>query len=73
MIERNYFGKIEPKIGNYFISKMNDGKYHVLKNEGYMVTDATINDPVMMWNGIEPFDSLVRAYTWLKTHVHELL
>ena len=73
MIERNCMGEIEPRIGNYFVSKGNDGKYYILKNEGYMVTDATINDSVMMWNGIEPFNRLVRAYTWLKKHVHELL
>lgn len=73
MIEKNCLEKIEPRIGSYFVSKRNDGKYYILKNEGYMVTDATINDPVMMWNGIESFDSLVRAYTWLKKHVQELL
>lgn len=70
MIERNCFGKIEPRIGSYFVSKRNDGKYYILKNEGYMVTDAVINDPVMMC--LEPFDSLVRAYIWLKKHVQEL-
>ena len=73
MIERNCFGKIEPRIGCYFIVKENDGKYYIFKKEGYMVTDATINDAYMIWNGIEPFDILVRAYAWLKKHVQELL
>lgn len=34
---------------------------------------AVVGDDVLMWIGIEPFDSMVKAYAWLKKHVSELL
>ena len=73
MITRNVFGKIEPRIGNYFVRKNSKGKYEILKNEPYKVTDAVLNDSVLMWQDIEPFDSLVKAYAWLKQNVDNLL
>ena len=73
MIARNVFGKIEPRIGNYFIHKNSKGKYEILKNEPYKVTNAVLNDAVLMWLPIEPFDSLVKAYAWLKKNVQNLL
>ena len=73
MIARNVFGKIEPRIGNYFIHKNSKGKYEILKNEPYKVTNAVLNDAVLMWLPIEPFDSLVKAYAWLKANVQNLL
>lgn len=73
MIARNIFGKIEPRIGNYFIRKNSKGKYEILKNEPYKVTYAVLNDPYLMWLPIEPFDSLVKAYDWLKKNVQNLL
>ena len=73
MIARNVFGKIEPRIGNYFVWKNSKGKYEILKNEPYKITDAVLNDAVLMWQGIEPFDSLVKAYAWLKQNVDNLL
>lgn len=73
MITRNVFGKIEPRIGRYFVSRNSEGKYEILKNEPYYITDAVLNDPVLMWSGIEPFDSMVKAYSWLKKNVYNLL
>lgn len=73
MITRNVFGKIEPRIGKYFVSKNSKGKYEILKKEPYMVTNAVLNDSVLMWQDIEPFDSLVKAYAWLKENVENLL
>ena len=73
MITRNVFGKIEPRIGKYFVRKNSQGKYEILKNEPWYVTRATFKDGVLMWAGIEPFDSLVKAYAWLKANVDNLL
>lgn len=73
MITRNVSGKIEPRIGCYFIRKNSQGKYEILKNEPWYVTRATLKDGVLMWEGIEPFDSLVKAYAWLKANVDNLL
>ena len=38
-----------------------------------ITTKAAIADKVMLWLDIEPFDSMVKAYVWLKKHVNELL
>ena len=73
MITRNVFGKIEPRIGCYFIQKDSNGKYEILKKEPWYVTNAVLNDPVAMWDRIEPFDSLVKTYAWLKKNVQNLL
>lgn len=73
MIARNVFGKIEPRINCYFIQKNSNGKYEIMKNEPWYVTDARLNDSVAMWEKIEPFDSLVKAYAWLKKNVQNLL
>lgn len=59
-------------IGNYFV-KEECGKWKIMKDEGWYVTDASLNNPWLMWNGIEPFESKIQAYTWLKKHVNELL
>lgn len=70
MITRNYLGVIEPKIGYYFIRKEN-GRWKIMKNNGWYVSDASlIENP---WGEIKPFDSIVKAYAWLKKHVNELL
>ena len=63
MITRNCFGKLEPRIG----------KYEIMKNEPWYTTKASIANEVMLWLDIEPFDSMVKAYAWLKKHVNELL
>lgn len=73
MITRNIFGKIEPRIGKYFIQKNSKGKYEIMKNEPYFSTNAVLNDAVLMWSNIEPFDSMVKAYVWLKENVQNLL
>ena len=73
MITRNCFGKLEPRIGKYFIQRNSKGKYEIMKNEPWYTTKAAIANEVMLWLDIEPFDSMVKAYTWLKKHVNELL
>lgn len=75
MIKRNVFGKIEPRIEDYFVQKNSKGKYEILKHDAnaHMVTNAVLNDAVLMWLPIEPFDSLVKAYAWLKKNVQNLL
>ena len=70
MIRRNALGAIEPRIRCYFIRKEN-GKWKILKNEGWYVTDVSLNENP--WFEVEPFDSMVQAYAWLKEHVDELL
>lgn len=42
MIRRNALGAIEPRIRCYFIRKEN-GKWKILKNEGWHVTDVSLN------------------------------
>lgn len=73
MITRNCLGKIEPRIGAFFVSETWGGKYKILKNEPWYVTDARLNDLALMWGEIEPFDSRVKAYAWLKKNVDNLL
>lgn len=43
------------------------------ENEPWYTTKAAIANKVMLWLDIEPFDSMVKAYAWLKKHVNELL
>lgn len=70
MITKNCCGVIEPRIGYYFIRKEN-GKWKIMKNEGWYVTDVCLNENP--WYGIKPFESMVQAYAWLKKHSGELL
>ena len=44
-----------------------------MKNEPWYITNAAIANEVMLWLDIESFDSMVKAYAWLKKHVNELL
>lgn len=73
MITRNYFGKITPRISKYVVEKRYDGKWEINKEEYCLKTIAVVGDGVLMWIGIESFDSMVKAYAWLKKHVNELL
>lgn len=73
MIARNCLGKIELRIGDYFVLKNSKGKYETMKNMPWYTTNAVIVNEVMPWLDIEPFDSMVKAYAWLKKHVNELL
>lgn len=75
MITRNWQGRIEPRIGKYVVERgVWDGKYRIKKDEGCIKTDAVLGtDIITLWNGIEPFDSMVKAYAWLKANVNELL
>ena len=70
---RNCLGKLEPRIGKYFIQRNSKGKYEIMKNEHWYITNAAIANEVMLWLDIEPFDSMVKTYAWLKKHVNELL
>ena len=73
MITRNCFGKLEPRIGKYFIQRNCKGKYEIMKNEPWYTTKAVIVNEVMFGLDIDPFDSMIKAYAWLKKHVDELL
>ena len=75
MILRNVLGKIEPRIDCYYVQKNSKGKYEILKYDANakMVTNAVVNEPFMIWQSIEPFDSMVMAYAWLKNNVNNLL
>lgn len=72
MITRNCLGIIEPRIGNYIVVKEWNG-WKIIKKEPYYSTTAVLADPYLMWIEIESFDSMVKAYAWLKKHVNELL
>ena len=73
MIARNCFGEITPRIGKYVVEKRYDGKWEINKEEYCLKTTAVVANEVMLWLDIEPFDSMVKAYAWLKKHVNELL
>ena len=73
MITKNCLGKIEPRIGKYFIKRSSKGKYEIMKDEPWYTTKAVIADLYLLWLDIEPFDSMLKAYTWLKKHINELL
>ena len=73
MITRNCFGEITPRIGKYIVEKRHDGKWEINKEEYCLKTTTAIANEVMLWIDIEPFDSMVKAYAWLKKHVNELL
>lgn len=73
MITRNFMGVIEPRIGKYIVQKRWDGKYEIIKQEPFYRTTAVLADKYLMWIEIEPFDSMIKAYAWLKRHVDELL
>lgn len=73
MIAWNCLRKIELRIGDYFVVKNSKGKYEIMKNMPWYTTNAVIANEVMLWLDIEPFDSMVKAYAWLKKHVNELL
>jgi hypothetical protein len=55
------------------VEKRHDGKWEINKEEYCLKTTAVVGDGVLMWIGIEPFASMVKAYAWLKKHVNELL
>ena len=73
MITRNCFGEITTRIGKYVVEKRYDGKWEIDKEEYCLKTIAVVGDGVLLWLDIEPFDSMVKAYAWLKKHVNELL
>ena len=73
MITRNFMGKIEPKIDKYTVQKRWDEKWEITKQEPFYRTTAVLANPYLMWNEIESFESMVKAYAWLKKHVDELL
>ena len=73
MITRNYLGKLEPRRGKYVVEKRHDGKWEINKEEYCLKTKAVVANEVMLWLDIEPFDSMVKAYAWLKKHVNQLL
>ena len=73
MITRNCFGKLTPRIGKYVVEKQYDGKWIINKEESCLKTKAVVYDDVLMWIEIDPFESMVKAYAWLKKHVNELL
>ena len=66
MITRNCFGKLEPRIGKYFIQRNSKGKYEIMKNEPWYITNAAIANEVMLWLDIEPFDSMVKTICMVK-------
>ena len=73
MITRDIFGKIRLSVGNYIVSETHNGKWEILKREPYYTTTAVLKNEVLMWLDLEPFESKVQAYAWLKKHVNELL
>ena len=67
-IKREADGKI------FEIEKRYDGKFEIIENRGlYGNFNAVLNDPVFMWNELDPFNSWVHAYTWLKENINNLL
>ena len=46
MIARNCLGKIELRIGDYFVAKNSKGKYEIMKNMPWYTTEAVISNEV---------------------------
>ena len=56
------------------ISKTYSGKYAILENRGLCgCFDAVLFDIGLIWNTIEPFESLAQAYLFLKNNINNLL
>lgn len=48
MIARNCLGKIELRIGDYFVAKNSKRKYEIMKNMLWYTTNAVIANEVML-------------------------
>ena len=77
-IEQNKKGKIiglymRRSDGSLFSLKKYNGKWNIKKHETFYITDAYINDDVLMWNKIEPFESMVQGFLFLKENIENLL
>ena len=60
--------------GKLFEVSRECNSWKIIENRGlYGRFNAVLNDPVFMWNEIDPFISWVHAYTWLKGNINNLL
>ena len=55
----------------FFIRKF-DGKWNVLKKDTWMITDAFICDDIF-WSNIDSFNSMVKAYKYMKDNIEKLI
>lgn len=70
-LPRNVLGEVELRIGKFFICKNYNGKWAIMKNEPWYITNAVMSD--ILWSEIEPFDSMIQAYKFLKQNVNQML
>lgn len=71
MVIKNRFGKIEPRIGRFFVAKgygKNSNKYIIYKDEPYYITSA-----ITILFDVPLFDSMVQAYSFLKNNLDFLV
>lgn len=71
MIVRNYFGKIEPRIGNFFVGQNEHGAFSIYRNyPHYSMTDTAMFG---WWFVLDYFKSMVQAYKFLKENYDLLI
>ena len=74
MVEKNVFGDIEYRLGEFFVPyrKGGTGKYVILKREPGKVVDP-MWIPDGYWYNVPKFDSFIRAVRWLKENINDLV
>lgn len=55
----------------FFIRKIN-GKWEIIKRDTWANFDAFLYDGVF-WDNIEPFDSMIKAYKFMKDNIENLI
>lgn len=55
----------------FFIRKFN-GKWEIMKKDTWANVDAFLYDEVF-WENIEPFDSMIKAYKFMKDNIEKLI
>ena len=71
MIRKNYFGKIEPRIGNFFVGRNEHNMFSIY----YEYPHCNIKTTAMIgwWIMLDDFKSMVQAYKFLEENYAELI
>lgn len=60
------------KDGQTFFIKKFNGKWNIMKKDAWTNTDAFLCVG-SFWMDIEPFDSMIKAYKYMKDNIEELI
>lgn len=63
---RDQFGNKTYELGHFFVAKHDNGKWYILKREGWYVTRAYLFTSPFVFLEPDPFDSYIQAVRWLK-------